>query len=524
MSVSIKEILQLPCMNGAKVVAGKDNLSQTVTTVTVMEYSHPGDLQNEMNDKMGYRGSEISLSGFFNIRDDVQAQCELIRSFNEVGIVAIILYYVGIWIKKIDAALVQTADELGIVIIVMPEGQMGLRYSDAIMEVSELIYKSKEAEKYFIPEILDRFSLLPEHQRNMDILLRLICNRIQASIILTDSEWRVMYYATWPSGVTVPAQKLANQAMCGGDTAQLGDHTLCSVTHRVGGQNIIALGENREELQSNIAQIDELVQLFMNIWGSKQGAVCTDELIRTIIMGESMKAKRLSELIGIDIQQIDTMFVLRPDDRMHSDETIYKMLNMAREAAQDLFENSFSGTCEDSVVLFAKSLALQNMTIAKNHIADIIHNSKMNLHVFLCNNMTNISKCRNAYVAIKENAPMAIQLYPQKTVISLQEVKFAAHLEALIREGESGVAERLEILGTLDGEDKQLSCILLETLAVYLLDADANIEKTAALLFVHKNTVKYRIGKINKKMRFHIDEMPQRIELYTAVALKRVLY
>ena len=38
---------------------------------------------------------------------------------------------------------------------------------------------------------------------------------------------------------------------------------------------------------------------------------------------------------------------------------------------------------------------------------------------------------------------------------------------------------------------------LLATLSVYLLDAQANVSRTAELLYLHKNTVKYRLHKIN---------------------------
>jgi DNA-binding PucR family transcriptional regulator len=64
---------------------------------------------------------------------------------------------------------------------------------------------------------------------------------------------------------------------------------------------------------------------------------------------------------------------------------------------------------------------------------------------------------------------------------------------------------------------------LYTTLEIFMLDAELNVSKTAEKLFMHKNTIKYRIKKLNEKFNFHIDKMPESYELYKAVALRRLL-
>ena len=39
---------------------------------------------------------------------------------------------------------------------------------------------------------------------------------------------------------------------------------------------------------------------------------------------------------------------------------------------------------------------------------------------------------------------------------------------------------------------------LMETLAVYLIDCDSQLSTTAATLFLHRNTVTYRLNKIKQ--------------------------
>ena len=64
---------------------------------------------------------------------------------------------------------------------------------------------------------------------------------------------------------------------------------------------------------------------------------------------------------------------------------------------------------------------------------------------------------------------------------------------------------------------------LLATLSVYLLDAQANVSRTAELLYLHKNTVKYRLHKINSLLGYLVTKMPESNQLYTALAVRRLL-
>ena len=68
-------------------------------------------------------------------------------------------------------------------------------------------------------------------------------------------------------------------------------------------------------------------------------------------------------------------------------------------------------------------------------------------------------------------------------------------------------------------EDMDLS----QTLATYLLDGDSSVTKTAQLLYLHKNTVKYRIKRISDILGFRPDRMPEVVELYKAAAVQRIL-
>lgn len=47
MSVTVADILNFPCLKGAKVVAGREGLSKMVSSISVLEFSDANDLQKE---------------------------------------------------------------------------------------------------------------------------------------------------------------------------------------------------------------------------------------------------------------------------------------------------------------------------------------------------------------------------------------------------------------------------------------------------------------------------------------------
>jgi hypothetical protein len=121
MRVTIRTLLNLPSLSHAKVVAGEKGLDKVVDSISVLEYSEPTPLQEAFFDEIEFYGNEIAVAGFAHIKDDVDAQCQTIMRLHKIGEVGLILYYVGIFVPKIDKRLIDLANELDFTLICMPE-------------------------------------------------------------------------------------------------------------------------------------------------------------------------------------------------------------------------------------------------------------------------------------------------------------------------------------------------------------------------------------------------------------------
>ena len=127
MRVTVADCLELDAFKGAEVIAGKLNLSNDVKTISVLDACNTEDLELDGTEK-----TEILLTGFLGIRDDVKKQCELIHDIAARGCAALAVYHVGKVVKKLDEKVVDTADREMLPLILMPEGTGYMRAITAV--------------------------------------------------------------------------------------------------------------------------------------------------------------------------------------------------------------------------------------------------------------------------------------------------------------------------------------------------------------------------------------------------------
>ena len=120
------ELLSLPVLRGARVVAGHRGLDREVAGVNVMEvpdieaYVHPG---------------EVLLTTLYPLRDDLAKVAELVRRLHAATLSALVVR-VGRYVDHIPAAALDAADELGFPIIVV---DTHIAFNDVISAVLAIV-------------------------------------------------------------------------------------------------------------------------------------------------------------------------------------------------------------------------------------------------------------------------------------------------------------------------------------------------------------------------------------------------
>ena len=129
---------------------------------------------------------------------------------------------------------------------------------------------------------------------------------------------------------------------------------------------------------------------------------------------------------------------------------------------------------------------------------------------------------KECFMLLEETIKPALLIYPRKYILNRSEIMFTYKCMKKIESNEEN--ENLtEMIASLVNEGEDNCNTLIETLAVFLLDASQNMSQTAKQLFVHLNTVKYRINKASAALKFQIGKMPETFDLYTELAILRLL-
>ena len=313
MSVTVEQLLKLPSLSRAKVIGGHRGLSKVVSSISVLESTDPGVLVDEVFPQGEFFGSEIVITGFLNSVDNVPLQLANIRRLAEGGEVGLIVFYVGVYLPRIDPRLIALANELDFVLIVMPEGEATLRYGEVIIDVMECIYRDRAQSSSVVLDVLAGISALPKHLQTVNTALKILSDRISASVLLCDASFHVLNLVAWPRGIESEVSggfQAMRQFPPSGESAQFPfvlDSRIYSMNLGVDGGQKMELLLVKAGLPfdaATLGQIIDATRICINIWGRRHGEIAIHELVRAILQDEPLKMHRLAEIFHVDVASL----------------------------------------------------------------------------------------------------------------------------------------------------------------------------------------------------------------------------
>lgn len=527
MGLTVSDVMKLPSMVGAQVLAGHAGLSNPVESISVLEYGAATETLDQLFRDNTFAGNELVITAFANIQDDVDAQCDNIRRYHAVGSVGVVIYYVGIILPEIDQRLIDVCDELGFVLISMPPGKINLRYSELLTEVLFSIFREQQRNRFFVSTILDRLSGLPAEQRNMNTLLHMLSEHLRVSAILTDRKGKLDTAVFWPWIIAervsgdVPAwiKKMGASSRL---SVPMEDTTgwlyRCPTLLNDSDDLQLYLLKFDEQLTDDILwQSSELIRLFIHIWNKNHGKFVTAELVRAIINGNQLQMNQLAEVFHIQVKDLNQMWIFLPlSEGRGYDEKLLQRCTDCLSHSSSAFIISYY---EENLIAFAHgaAAAAQRENIEQD-LVQCLADLEAPYEIVCCNCLDTIEAVRSAYLESTRHFDIARKIHPAKKILHMSDILFAMTCKQII-DTPSALEQFLPILEQL----KKATPELISTLSAYLLDADSNMAKTAKLQFVHLNTIKYRLRSAQDLLGFAPSQMPDAYPLYVAAALMRIL-
>lgn len=524
MSVTVNDLMSLPSLRNAKVVAGKKGMNKIVTSISVLETGDAEALVDGLFPQGEFFGSELVITSFFNALDDVESQMSCIRRLAEGGEIGLIIFYVGIYLPKIDQRLIDLANELDFVLIQMPKLKT-LRYGEVIANVSEYIYNDRVRNDFIVSDILAQVTRLPEHQRTVNTVLRMVSDSIRASVILTGSNYSLYSLATWPQNIEEDIKtnidKIAKASKDRASYEGFHIYSFSIIPDDNLPMNLYLIKEGKELSPMLQSQVTDIVRICLNIWGKDHGKIVLHELFRAIIQDDPLKMRRLAEIFHITISDIHELWILS-GTQDHSADILRKNIENISYQLKSCCHIVISDIYEGRLLIFASTPSSEdNAENQAEEILDLVSKQDKTVTLAKFSNLQTTAEVRNAYLDYQNHLENAMHIFPLRRWFTEGEIAFARECSEIITKGENSISPYTNTIQTLQnlGHDWDT----LNTYGTYALDAGFSTNKTAKLLHIHNNTVKYRLKAIDNRLGYRHDKLPDSIKLYYSVAIYRLL-
>lgn len=524
MSVTVSDLLNLPSLKHSRVIAGKKGLNKIVSSISVLETSDTDILVDGLFRQGEFFGSEIVITGFLNCVDDVDVQCANIRRLAEGGEIGLILYYVGIYMPAVDKRLIDLANSLDFVLIQMPKSK-NLRYGEVITEVSEYIFNDRSKNESIVSDILARVSMLPEHQRTINTVLRMVSDEIKASVLLTDISMNLLNLAAWPQSIEeeLKADLTGILHSAESETAINGTH-VCVFPIAPDDNpplNLVIIKENAPLDPVIRSHVSDIVRICINIWGKGHGNVALHELFRAILQDDPLKMRRLADIFHINIADIHDFWILSGENRTSAG-YLEKKKDMIRTHVESCSETVICDVYDDDLLIFASTPCSESEAVVRvEEILSSVRSEDDTITLTKFSDLQNTREVRNAYLDYKQYLNYTKKAFPLRTWFSGGNIAFTKECHEIIDRGEDSISPYNALFSKLRTTSRDWDAA--ETFGTYALDAEYSITATAEILHIHKNTVKYRLSVIDNTLGYRHDKMPDSIKMYYAAALYRLL-
>lgn len=491
MSITVKDCLSLPSLSMGKVLGGHGGLNSIVNSVSVLEFDYTTE---EL-----YTPNELVITAFYVVKNDIDAQVEAIYASKRSGIVCIVLFYSEVVLQGIDQRLIDAANEINLPLLLLPGDNLGLKYSDVIRDVSEAVMLDAKSENTFVKDTLDRISQMSFQKRTMDNVLSLLSESNRCTVSICDRNDQLLWYSFWPKG-NIFNIETELQAKTEGNSYH------CNF-HDKDGENLTLhfLRPYATLSHGRIVDSAEVLQLFSSIWNVSASATKRECIIASILEGKTALYTSEAKIFNIDLSQYHTLLFMKGSE---NNETVQSLLlQYDSSAISDLYKDSLVCLSELSTSDIKWSLFLDEL------------NEKVGSKIFVISNTDIVPSARRYYLEYYKARDFVDLLYPSQSVVGYDILRFIARCRKLMNKKDTEGKYYYDLIASITESGDSF---LLSTLRVYLFEASSSVNETSRILFIHRNTVKYRLDCIRKLLGRDFDCMPFYYDVYTAVAISQI--
>ncbi|MGX7420523.1 PucR family transcriptional regulator [Carnobacterium gallinarum] len=551
---TVEKILNLAPFKSFKLVAGENGIHNKVTGVNILDNPDALDWLSS--------GEIVITSGYF-FSENTEVQERFIKSFKKINCSAICIKPQA-YLKTIPQTMKQLADELALPIIEIPYGIPFSKILTIIM--SEISGRMNELNQMSL-DIHSQFFEISLHGGGMQKIAQGLANMVENPIILVDTSWKVLMtveqkgssiaaslipleenflfpieqLATLPEHFERVQKPFTRHLTLNGieitcilmpvyfDTIHYGSIIVYQMGRPLNDSDYIALenGSMAFALEQNrLVEIERTENRIRRDFFDQllHGQIETLTQLNDFHSSLDPALDYTVLIFSIDIQLAETENLVR---KKQSEDRLMKSLSAAFSThTQTKYQHVHAFSKRQQLIVLLgtdKKLAMTNLhkkitTIAEELVIYLEITQKYPIHVYCAiGSTTPLLQTSKSYREAKKVIAFLKNHKKDQWIYHFNDFYFEAFLEDTISE-ETAQAFSHHYLDALISYDQENGTELVKTLNVYL-NNHLNIAVTSRKLFIHRNTLLYRVEKIKTLTQLNMEQEENTLALRLALKL-----
>lgn len=472
--VTVKDILRLPILKNAKVVGGLEGLNRTVCSIDIMEIPEI---------KPWLREGELLLTTTYSIRNEPNLLPKLVEDLAQAGAAAL-AFKPERFIHQIPEEMIEVSNRYRLPVIAIPAEIPSIDITHSVME---LVLNWRSALLSRAEEIGTKLTTMVLENQGLQALAENVSKLLAAPISVLDSKGCVIAQAPEDEFFDIVDGMRWN----------------ITVNKQLAGKLIV----HKESLDAmEQVCVDQARVVFSLELMRKKTAEETeirlrgnfiDELLSDLPPSE-LEVKKKGRQLDFDTDKYWEIAIIEGFD-IKSDETILtdlRALLMSEGKRKNL--RPHIETRGTQILLFLPSEEGQStlwLDILKLWIDHHLGEDKTRIRVGIGNKYF-LWKMYKSYREARKALEISRKMYAQYSLIQYENVEvYEIIADAAENKDLSNLFQKK--LGKLLLYDQETRSELLKTLFIYL-ELGKNMQETAKRLFIHRNSVKYRLERIEE--------------------------
>lgn len=185
MQILVRDIFRLQSLQTAHLIAGREGILRPLCGGTILEMTELGrDNASELL-SFSFKPQEIMITALYNVKNDVESQCDVIRALNKLNAAGLIVFYYGLVVQKFDQRVLDLCDELNFPLVVLNyNDNKHISYADVLNDVLSLNRYENDS---FFRSIISSMWKTKDSGGSIQEVLSQIANQGELDIVIIDT-------------------------------------------------------------------------------------------------------------------------------------------------------------------------------------------------------------------------------------------------------------------------------------------------------------------------------------------------